>query len=774
MLARDRLGGDCETPIIPEHPPNRDDIVRQQVWISPDQKFDWHRSELFLRQLCSVSHRVGLEISGNVEQILITILCHHADSAVVSAAFYGGFDRCELSTPTADPLSAMSPDAWDELALYDYFPPPPYSHLLTRPEELYVSPFEPLITAISRIPVDAFGIYQAIFQPVPAVHDWHRNVQILLDLEYAIKLMDGLQPPQRYAQEGPSGDRHHMAGQVETKAHNDRPFYAMALRIAVVGAGERGPDLLRAVATFGNLFQHGGRPLNHLTEADYRSVLSPDQLREMFLLGLTYRPGFLVNSWELAGPVHIPPTQFMEQRRIAFDTLETLPLRGAALAEGTPIGACSYAGTPLPVCLTSALRGCHTHLIGRPRMGKSSVMEHMILDDLNKGFGVAVLDPHGDLVERLLCLLPEDAIERTIYFNPGDPDWIQLWNPLQPIAGHGVGRTADDLVGAFKSFVTGWGDRLEHLLRHMFYGLMHLPGSTLLDVANLLRNTSDESERLRSEILKVVDNAVARPFWLHDFQKYGKDDFGPPKNKLSKLLVSDTVSLMLSQPDSAFNLRRVMDDGMILLVNLSTVGSEVRSILGCLLLSLLHLTALSRSSTRTDRRKQFHIYCDEAPLFMTDALEDLIAQTGKYGVSFTLAHQYMSQFPERKAGALSSVGTTIIFNVNTKDARRLTIDLRGLADVEDLITLEVGQAIVRARTEVVRIATPAPREIPKVNHRERIIAESRRRYCKPTREVSQAVRRRGERWPGSCNIPRPPTNGVAGGVVEELSYDVFP
>ena len=160
-------------------------------------------------------------------------------------------------------------------------------------------------------------------------------------------------------------------------------------------------------------------------------------------------------------------------------------------------------------------------------MGKSSAMEHMILDDLNKGFGVAVIDPHGDLVERLLCLLPEGAIERTICFNPGDPDWIPLWNPLQPIAGQDVGRTADDLLGAFKSFVTGWGDRLEHLLRHAFYGLMHLPGSTLLDVANLLRNTSDESKRLRTEILQVVDNAVARPFWLHDFQKYGKDDFGP-------------------------------------------------------------------------------------------------------------------------------------------------------------------------------------------------------------------------------------------------------
>jgi len=489
-----------------------------------------------------------------------------------------------------------------------------------------------------------------------------------------------------------------MAGQLETKAHNDRPFFAMAFRIAVVGAGEENQHHLRSIATFSNLFQHGGRPLIHLTEADYAQSFTNEQIREMFLLGLTYRPGFIVNSWELAGPVHIPSTEITERHRVRFETLETLPVCGDELSVGTPIGTSGYAGTSAPVCLPPDLRGRHTHIIGRPRMGKSSLLEHMILDDINKGLGVAVLDPHGDLVERLLCLLPESAIGRTVYFNPGDPDYVPLWNPLRPISGQDIGRTADDLVGAFKSFVTGWGDRLEHLLRHSFYALMHLPGSTLLDVSNLFRIKSEESKRVRAEILQVIDNAVARPFWLHDFQRYGKDDFGPPKNKLSKLLVSDTVSLMLSQPDSTINLRQIMDGGMIFLANLSTVGSETREILGCLLLSLLHLTALSRSDTPVDERRPHHSYVDEAHRFLTDALEDLIAETRKYAVSLTLAHQYMSQFPQRKLGALSSVGTTIVFNVDTKDARQLATDFRGMVETEDLITLEMREAIVRAGT----------------------------------------------------------------------------
>jgi len=252
----------------------------------------------------------------------------------------------------------------------------------------------------------------------------------------------------------------------------------------------------------------------------------------------------------------------------------------------------------------------------------------MILDDITKGTGVTVLDPHGDLVERLLRLLPENAIDRTIYFDAGDPGWVPLWNPLRPIPGQDLGRTADDLVGAFKSVVTGWGDRLEHLLRHCFYAMMYLPGSSLLDVSNLFLHKSDEGSRVRDAILKVIENAAARQFWQNDFRKYGKDDFGPPKNKLSKLLVCDTVSLMLSQPDSAINLRQIMDEGRIFLGNHSTIGSEAREILGCLIFSLLHRTALSRSDTPEEKRRH-HVYCDEAHRFLTDALEDLIAETRK-------------------------------------------------------------------------------------------------------------------------------------------------
>lgn len=742
QTTKDILSEQNSPHAVPYPPPSPDGIVRMQIWISPDQKFDWNRSELFLKQLGSVSYRLAIEILGNQTEVIMALSCHQEDLPIVWSAFHGEFNQCELTTLRRSTFSSFSPEDWANILFRDYFPTPPYSHLLTQPEELIVSPYETLMTAMTYVPAGAVGFYQILFQPVSPEHNWYRNVQIIMDLEYISKLHTGMQVSQFYTQQSPSGDLRQMSLQTETKAHNDKPFYATAFRIGIIGAEKIGRKLLQSLATPSNLFQHGGRPLAYLNEEDYQPLLSPSQIRDMFLWGRTYRPGFLLNSLELTGLVHIPPANFIETRPICMELLETIPLKGDNLSAGTPIGTCEIAGRTQPVYIPPALRGRHTHLIGRPGMGKSCIMEHMILDDLEKGFGVAVIDPHGDLVERLLCLLKDREIERTIYFNPGDPHWVPIWNPIQRIPGQDIGRTADDIVSALKSFVEGWGDRLEHFLRHAFFALLHLDHSTMLDVTHLLRQKSTESKNLRKELLKVVENEVSRQFWLHDFDGYRQDEFGPPRHKLSKLLVSETISLMLSQPNSSFNFRRIMDDGMIFLVDLSSLGSEVRQILGCFVLSLIHLTALSRSDIPMEKRKPFHIYCDEAHRFMTDAMEDLIAETRKYNVSLTLAHQYLKQFGTRKADALSSVGSTIIFNVDTRDAQHLVKDLRGLVKIEDLIALNVGQAVMRCGTDIVRIKTLDPYKMPAKNLRERIIAESRRRYCRPAPEIVKMIRQR--------------------------------
>jgi len=750
------------------------DLVRRQIWISPEQKFDWNNSELFIKQLQTISFRLGFEVTGNSKKIMINFLCHRFDLPIVNAAFQGVFEYCELSDVIDNPLSSLPKKMWQDNCFRDYFPQKPYYKLMTRPPEIKTSPLKPGIIAFSNIEAPAVGWLQVLLQPI--LKNWKRNIEMLLDIEYAIKLQSGFQIPQRYSQQAPSGDLRHMAMDLESKAHNDKPFYAMAIRVGIVGGGHEGENLLSSISTFVNLFQHGGRPLNYITQDKYKQTLSTDQIRDMFKLGLVYRPGFIVNSWELTGPLNIPSLSANEPRKLPIKVLETLPITNPDLLEGTWIGTCDYAGKQQRLCIPEKPRKRGTHLIGKSGKGKSTTQEHMILHDIiEQGHGVAVLDPHNDLIERLLRLIPEDYVEKTIYFDPGDPDWVPLFNPLEKIIGQDTGRTTNDIVKAIESFVAsgGWGDRLENILRNIIYALIDLSNGTLLNVSNLLRNKSENSKRIRKEILNIIDNETVRQFWLHDYEHYAKSELGPPINKLSKLLVSGTPALMLSQPENRFNIRKIMDEGMILLINLSNVELIVRQVLGCFMLSFFHLNALTRSSIPPDERKQFRVHGDEAHLYIADLIENLIVETRKYGVDFNLANQYLSQFSKKKIDALSTIGSSIIFNVNTNDAQYLIKNLQRKVTVEDIVSLEEYSAIVRIEDDIVRIKTRPPQDLPTTNFRDRIIEESRKKYYKPIHEVKKWIRQQGCR-PYSPIQPLFFSQGnMPIGETNDLKYDEF-
>jgi hypothetical protein len=203
------------------------------------------------------------------------------------------------------------------------------------------------------------------------------------------------------------------------------------------------------------------------------------------------------------------------------------------------------------------------------------------------------------------------------------------------------------------------------------------------------------------------------------------------------------------------------------------MDTNVKQVLGSFILSLLHLNALSRSSQRVEDRRQFHIYCDEAHQFMTDTFENLIAETRKYGVSLTLAHQYLSQFGKKKTDALSTVGASIIFNVDKRDAEYLLKDLQGKVKVEELVSMGQGEAIARIGSDIVRIKTKSPLPIPSKNFKDRIIDESRNKYCKPVYEIQRWLKTRGDRSSYS-DVPIHPACGYTGANEgAEFFYDEF-
>jgi len=745
-------------------------LVRLRIWISPERAFQWARCESFLKQLSSVSHRMLFEIAGNRDSISLSLGCHRADVPNIRIAFEAKVEHCMITPQRKAVFDCTSDTVWTGIRLRDYLPEPPYHHLLTRPDELQDSPLEGVIAALVHVLPPAVGMYQVVFQPVRPAHDWHQNVQLLTDLEYLGKQIGNLGIIQRYAQQIPSGDLHQTAGKLESKAHNDKPFFAAALRVAVAGSADSVADI-QALTTAVNLFQHGGRPLRSLTEKDYAEVLEPDRIHPMLSRGLTYRPGFLLNSDELAGLVHVPSAHLLERWDIALDFLEPLAGADLDLSDGMPIGTAAIADVQQLVCVPPRVRRRHIHILGRPDMGKSSLLESMILYDIMQGHGVAVLDPHGDLVARLLRLIPKEAVARTIYFNPGDPDWVPLWNPMSRIPGQDIGRMADDLIAVLKSFVANWGDRMEHLLRHCIFGLKHIEYTTFLDMSDLLRTGTKESRQMRDLLLQVVQNEVAQQFWRYDYETYRPDEFGPPRHRLSKLLVGGTYALMLSQPYSKFAFRHIMDDGMIFLADLSSnLGTEVRDILGGFILAIIHATAMSRSDTALENRKAFHVYVDEAHRFMTECLEDMLVETRKFGVSLTLAHQYMRQFTRDRADALASTGSTIAFNVSRQNAEYLAKQFQKSVKPDDFSALDLREALVRIGNVMTKIRTLDRPLASEVNFKDEIIEQSRRKYCLPVEKVQEMICHRHHGSHETFSPLMPPSAGVSS---KERGYDEF-
>jgi hypothetical protein len=755
------------------HPAAPMDAMRRlRVWLHPKEEMDWLRAELFLQQLRSAQHRIALEVFGNATSIHVCFACHVDDVEWLKAAFRGQYPLCHIDDDSPAPVF-FQPSAGGALLVADYVPPPPYWRLLTSPPVFRISPFEMFLRSIAGLPEPLWGFHQTVFQPVAHAQNLHYTVEMLTDFEFLNKLYRFGNAGHRYQHQGPSGDLRHMAMELERKAHNDKPFFCTAVRAGVSGPSyEAASGALYAAMAHMNLFQYGGRVLEYVETADYEEVLTSAEVRVMLLQTATYRPGFLTNSLELSGLVHLPPLPLLQDTATHVDLLDGFSPVNTPPDEGTLLGSRSVPGGHQHVRNTQSTRCCHAHLIGKPGTGKTTALEAMSFDDMNSGHGLCIIDPHGDLAERMLTRIPEDKVEKTLYFAPGAPDWVPLWNPLEAGPGQDLSRMADDLVNAFfKLFKSSWGHRLEHLLRHAIYGILHIPGGTLRDVSDLLTTNKESNSALRATVANAVNDELARRFWEKDIGDYRSEFYLSVHHKLSRVLVGGTLALTLSQPENRFHFRRMMDEGQILIVDLANLGSEARDTVGSLVLSLIYQAAMSRSTLPLAKRRVFHVYVDEAHRFLGGGIEDSIAETRKYGVNLNLASQYMSQYTREQSDALGVVGTTIVFNVLNKDAVILSKQLGEDVMPEDLGDLSIGDAIARIGTETVRLHTERlpPPEDPSV--RDRIIARSLQRYYAPAETVRQYLKRRCSGRGAALQVLL--DKGAPLPEVEEFPYDEF-
>lgn len=356
----------------------------------------------------------------------------------------------------------------------------------------------------------------------------------------------------------------------------------------------------------------------------------------------------------------------------------------------TPIGTTNYRNTNHKFGIKDKDRLQHIYVIGKSGTGKSTLLENMAISDIDRGNGLCVIDPHGDIAKDILKHIPKGRIQDLIYFNATDLDKPIAFNPLKGIHPKYHHLVASGLVSTFKKIWSeSWGPRMEYILRFTLLTLLCVPDATLLDIQPLLTDRD-----VREGSLGYVTDKHILAFWYNEFEKYSptlrNEAIAPILNKTGLFITCDPLKKIVGQKTNSFRLQQVLDTGKILIVNLSKglIGEDACSLLGAILINAIQLASLHRASQAEHTRRPYYLYIDECHSFVTLSFANILAEARKYGLSLFLAHQYIEQLDERvRASIFGNVGTMIAFRVGATDAEHLAKEFYPVFAENDFIHL---------------------------------------------------------------------------------------
>ncbi len=332
----------------------------------------------------------------------------------------------------------------------------------------------------------------------------------------------------------------------------------------------------------------------------------------------------------------------------------------------------------------------HMYIIGKTGTGKTTLFETLLTQDIATSRGCALIDPHGDFVERVAARIPPHRQRDAIYFNVPNPSQPYGYNPFARVSPRLRPLVASGFLDVFKKMWNdAWGARMEHILRNALLALLDQPSATMPDILLMLA-----SKDFRTEALRHVENEQVRAFWRYEFPKYSfryqADGIAPIQNKVGAFLADPTLRRILTREDGQIRLRSIMDEREILLVNLSKgrIGSDSSALLGGLLVTSLGLAAFSRANVPEKDRRPFFVYVDEFQNFTTLAFADMLSELRKFGVGAVLAHQYLHQLdPDIRHAVLGNAGTLISFRLGAEDAGIIAREFEPVFDRIDLLNL---------------------------------------------------------------------------------------
>jgi Type IV secretion-system coupling protein DNA-binding domain len=393
----------------------------------------------------------------------------------------------------------------------------------------------------------------------------------------------------------------------------------------------------------------------------------------------------------------------------------------------------------------------HVYIIGKTGMGKTVLQENMVMSDIMAGHGVCYVDPHGDMAEKILDYIPSNRINDVVYFNPADLEFPVGFNILESVEEDQKHLVSNGLMGVFKKIWPDvWSPRMEYILQNCVMALLDYPGATLLGINRLLVD-----EDFRNRVITKIRDPIVKTFWVAEFaswtDKYRAEALPAIQNKVGQFLAASVIRNIVAQVKSTIDVRSIMDEGKIFIVNLSKgrIGEDNMRLLGGMIIARMQMAAMERVNIPEDDRRDFYLFVDEFQNFANESFASILSEARKYRLSLTVAHQYIEQLSdETKAAVIGNVGTLVSFRIGSTDAEFLEREFTPQFTAEDLVNLPKFNVYLKLMVD--GVATPPfsastlPPMAKLTNSEERVIQVSRERYAMPRATINAKVLR----WSG--------------------------
>lgn len=392
-------------------------------------------------------------------------------------------------------------------------------------------------------------------------------------------------------------------------------------------------------------------------------------------------------------------------------------------------------------------RSRHIYIIGKTGVGKTTLLENMAVQDIIAGEGIGFVDPHGDTAQKLLASVPKNRVDDVLYFAPHDMDWPIAFNVMESVDPTQRHLVANGLLGVFKKIWPDvWSPRMEYILNNCILALLEYPDSTLLGINRML---SDKP--YREDVISKITDPVVKSFWVNEFSKYS-DKFmteagAAIQNKVGQFISNPIIRNIIGQPKSSFDLREIMDQKKIFIINLSKgkIGEENSRLIGAMLITKIYLAGMSRVDIDEKERQDFNLYVDEFQNFANESFKDILSEARKYRLNLVLAHQYVAQMDESVRDAvIGNVGTLISFRVGAYDAELLEKEFAPEFDTQDIVSLGFGNIYLKLMIDGMAsrpfsAVTLPPIQIKEGSLEKEIVEASRAKYASSRQEVEEKI-----------------------------------